>query len=148
MGSLFAIVMGSGFPVLVILMGKITDTFIEYQTIHYMAIGNFTGKTEFYHEHIAPLMDKGNDTAIMEQMTIFFEPYSKIPELGDIILPYNMSHRLGYTVDHYIKIFADGVFQNGTLYVEDFKHDSGLWCLYMALTTGRLIDSFAKLRQT
>ena len=121
---------------LVILMGKVTDTFIAYQTIQYVANfpnPSYSERAIFYEENLKNISLPQNATLYLSKVDEFYNAYKH--NFSVLANASEIRFKLAYSVVHVVDIYDDGVFKNGTLYVDIFKHDSGMWCLYMGLTT-------------
>src|SRR5699024_6804335 len=55
--------------------------------------------------------------------------YSEVKDLN----PWTIRSRLGISVTELAHIYNNSIFQNGTYYVDKFRHDSGMLSLYMML---------------
>ncbi|KAI2799339.1 Pgp-2p [Blomia tropicalis] len=144
-GTIFAMIMGCGFPVLVILMGKVTDTFIAYETLRTIAVEPWetslpkefqdliptrANRSEHYNRFLKNITDV---TEYFDEVNNYYQ--TNFNATYDMTNPEVIRARLAYSIPKMVNLYNDSVFQDGTLYVDNFQSDSGLWCLYMGLTT-------------
>ncbi|XP_027205312.1 multi drug resistance 50 [Dermatophagoides pteronyssinus] len=123
-GIFFALCLGLGFPSIIIVMGKLTNIFIEYDIFHQFATNKPPFCYEFYEENLKDI----TDVDLFYNITASF--YNSLTNTSDFD---QLRSRTGLSVEHIVNIFNDSVFHNGTLYVDDFRTNSGNYALYMAL---------------
>ena len=105
-------------------MGKLTNIFIEYDIFHQFATNKPPFCYEFYEENLKDI----TDVDLFYNITASF--YNSLTNTSDFD---QLRSRTGLSVEHIVNIFNDSVFHNGTLYVDDFRTNSGNYALYMAL---------------
>lgn len=139
-GSLFAILLGASFPILVILMGKMTDTFIIYQVFHQVDI--FPDSVYRYSYYNTTLSNAQNTTEYYDLMNEYYKnldynslfPNVDVSQIKENMLPSNIFAKMSISFDDMVHIYNDSIFNQGSLYVDNFRDDSGIYSLYMALS--------------
>lgn len=126
--------MGAGFPTMTIVMGQITDTFIEYQTILSVVEMPFPNKTDrynFYNTNLSGIYNASEYYNIIENYyeTKLNESEHIDPEM--FILPSQLMARLDYSIEYLVQIYNDSVFNSGDVYVDNFRTDSTKWSMIM-----------------
>src|SRR5699024_9555904 len=74
-----------------------------------------------------------NTTHYMELINGFYHQFQT--NNSNVALPIEIRTKLSYSEEQTVKLYNYSIFQNGTGYIDDFRKDSGLWCMYMALTS-------------
>lgn len=122
---LFAVFSGGAFPAMVIGMGKITDTFIEYQFMKNIVDGgNATFRTEYYDTHFSQM----NNEEYFKAIQVYFNETEPLPKE---IQPEVLRKRFGYTIPEMVDLYNRSVFHPEKLYVDNFRRDSMFWSLGM-----------------
>ncbi|KAH7637104.1 multidrug resistance protein 1-like [Dermatophagoides farinae] len=123
-GIFFAFSLGLGFPSIILVMGHLTDIFVEYDIFHQFATNKPPGYDTFYEQNLTNI----NNVDEFYNLTAAY--YNSFDDKSDFD---QLRSRTGLSVEHIVNIFNDSIFHNGTLYVDNFRTDSGLYALYMAL---------------
>lgn len=123
-GAIFALLIGSGLPALMIFMGKLTDTFINYE--FYKSFTYFPNATNFYYDK---LMGK-NDTEFFDIVSNEFHSLNNDFNLTTIMI------RLKLSLHEFVVRLNATTFWNSTPFnfKDDFISESNVWSIYMMAT--------------
>lgn len=106
------------------MFGNLSDIFIEYEV--FRSFAEQTDKTisdEYYQTDLKNVTDSTN---FYEKMKIFYQIQFNI-NLDDT------RKRLDCSKEYFVQIFNDSIFNpNGTMYIDNFKSNSGRFSLEMA----------------
>ncbi|OTF72543.1 hypothetical protein BLA29_010146, partial [Euroglyphus maynei] len=106
-------------------MGQLTNVFIGYEIFHQLATEKlqiFPDCYNFYEDNLKNVADV--DLFYNLTATHYNSNYTNFDQLRS---------QTGLNVGQFVNIFNDSIFHNGTLYVDNFRSDSGSYALYMAL---------------
>ena len=106
-------------------MGKMTDTFVEYDILKTLATGpDWENRHAFYNKY---LIGKTGQDYYDTMKKYYNETEPVIPDIQPDII----KNRLSYSVSKMVEVYNDSIFNNGSLYVDNFSRDSTLWSLGM-----------------
>jgi ABC-type multidrug transport system fused ATPase/permease subunit len=121
-GAIFAILIGAGLPALMIFMGKLTDTFINYEFFN--ALAHFPNAS-LINESIN--WTQVNSSELLEILEEGFR--AKDPRINLTVTRI----RLKMDVDTFAKKLSVTIFKNDTEYKDVFIDESNMWSIYMAI---------------